>query len=440
MEIHYCAQCGARIAPEDLEAGRATTADGFNFRCERCKLPAGTSLVQAPPAGNRRQSARLASPGSGARRSGTASAASTSREKAVSAKAPAIKARRPLSMPLIGAGVLVLCGLLALAVFALGGSSGVDPDREPASASPRVPSTVSPQLPAPLGPTPPVPPTPAAPVKAAANSETLAQEAFDTLTRFAGLNLDDRAGRIARIQQFLERHGQSQIAPRARVLLNELSKPDNGVRDHTVFIKLNTTVQRTLEQIKTARCAYGPKQEYDAATGETHIYLPYGNNSDLYFGEFRVILEDAHEGRLAELRTPDSGTAALLTYKLQFDKPISACRFRAGGQVELDLEPTCVAGLEYSTDGGQWKPVHEYKGTEITVYKIFGPFIENASVSGLNTQTLFLRYYSRDSANPQATNGKRMWLKLWMTGDPAWGDAATTFFANQSQIWVKEAK
>ena len=45
----------------------------------------------------------------------------------------------------------------------------------------------------------------------------------------------------------------------------------NGV----IEVELGATIQRTWDQVKADNYAYGPKQRYDATTGETHMFLPY---------------------------------------------------------------------------------------------------------------------------------------------------------------------
>ena len=52
--------------------------------------------------------------------------------------------------------------------------------------------------------------------------------------------------------------------------------------DGIVEVRLGATIQRTWDQVKADNYAYGPKQQYDTATGETHIYLPYGDDWKLY--------------------------------------------------------------------------------------------------------------------------------------------------------------
>lgn len=70
---------------------------------------------------------------------------------------------------------------------------------------------------------------------------------------------------------------------------------------------------------------------------------------------------------------------------------------------------------------------------------IIEPLVNQFKATDLNTDTLSLRFYSRDPQNPQASAPGR-WFKVRMSGDPSWGDAATTFFSCQLQAWVTPVK
>jgi hypothetical protein len=102
-----------------------------------------------------------------------------------------------------------------------------------------------------------------------------------------------------------------------------------GAGAAVVEVKLGTTVERTWEQVKAAKFAYGPKQEYVAATGETHIYLPYGKSAQRY-AETRGVLSDPEAGSLALFNSSTGEDDAVLTYKLHFDQRIGTLRFWAG--------------------------------------------------------------------------------------------------------------
>lgn len=200
-----------------------------------------------------------------------------------------------------------------------------------------------------------------------------------------------------------------------------------------VEVKLGATVARTWDQVKADQYAYGPKQEYDAKTEETHVYLPYGKDAKLY-SEVRGTLYDAGNG-LAKFHSADGNTNATLTYKLHFDRPIGSFRYFTGW-AELGLAADTAAGVEYSSDGKVWQTLAEVKGPKNQPVE---PFVNNAKAAGLKTDTLYIRYYTRNPQDPNAGGGGR-WLQMRLSGDPAWGDAATTFFTNQAQIWVKPYK
>ena len=203
-----------------------------------------------------------------------------------------------------------------------------------------------------------------------------------------------------------------------------------------ISVKLGQTVARSIDDVKVANYAYGPKQDADASSGETHIYLPYGNNPKLFSDGIRGTMEDSSPGHVADFHNVDGNSRTELIYKLDFDKPIGAFKFWAGF-AEITTAATSVAGVEYSVDGKEWKPLKEYPKATSGVVE---PFADKVAATGLNTKTLFIRVYARDSANPTSDGGPQMWIKMRTSGDPSWGDASTTFFANQNQVWVTPAK
>jgi len=231
------------------------------------------------------------------------------------------------------------------------------------------------------------------------------------------------------------------FAPLAVILLVQTFVADRplyageGDASGVIEIKVGKTIERTWEQVQADNYAYGPKQDYDAASGETHIYLPYGSNRKLYH-QVRGSLYDPKRGAVAKFHSADGNTNAVLTFRLHFDRPIGGLRF-AANWTELGLAENTVAGVEYSDDGQTWRTIREVKGAEKR-RGIVEPFVHGFKATGLNTRTLYIRYYSRDPKRPQA-HGPGRWLQIWMAGDPSWGDAATTFFARQLQLWVTPA-
>ena len=116
-----------------------------------------------------------------------------------------------------------------------------------------------------------------------------------------------------------------------------------------IEVHVGATVERTWKQIEADKYAYGPKQEFDAASGETHVYLPYGSNAGLY-DEVHGALTDVKADSLAMFHSSTGDNNALLSYKLHFDRRIGTLRFKAGW-IELGLHENTVAGVEYSEDG-----------------------------------------------------------------------------------------
>ena len=68
-----------------------------------------------------------------------------------------------------------------------------------------------------------------------------------------------------------------------------------------VEVRLGVIIERTWEQVQAAKFAYGPKQEFVTASGETHLYLPYGKATELYH-EARGVLTAPSEFLAKEVR------------------------------------------------------------------------------------------------------------------------------------------
>lgn len=206
--------------------------------------------------------------------------------------------------------------------------------------------------------------------------------------------------------------------------------------DGVVLVRVGATVERNLDAVGKDGWTYRPRQNVDGETGETRIYMPYGNAPQLYWAASGVTLTDARPGGSAEIVSTAGDRPAALTYRLQFDKAISGFRCHAG-YAELVMGPESVCGLEYSVDGKGWTTVVEHpEGTSAVV----APLVDAAkAISGLDTKSLFLRFYARRKADPSA-GGAQMYLKLRSTGDPSWGDAERTFFDQQIVVSVRKRK
>jgi hypothetical protein len=198
----------------------------------------------------------------------------------------------------------------------------------------------------------------------------------------------------------------------------------------TIEVRLGKTISRSLDDVRAAGFAYGPKQDVEGS-GETCVYLPYGARFLNYRGVVKGQLTDAGPDSMPEFVSSSGGqTAGQLTYRLDFDRPIKAFRF-AIGYAETVLEPTCSAGVEYSTDEKAWTLAKEIRGES----KVVAPFpAAVTAVDGLDTRTLYLRVFARNSSNPAANSG--MYLKVRLAGNPAWGDSTTTFFTGQARVWL----
>ncbi len=231
----------------------------------------------------------------------------------------------------------------------------------------------------------------------------------------------------------MTRFGRSVKCVLATLVL--LAMPALAETGKTIEVALGKTVARTWEQVKADKYAYGPKQDYDAAKKQTHIYLPYGPKGT-YFEVVGLKLTMPDEtGSPLAMSSPDGNTSGKLVYKCHFDKPISSFRFYAGWS-EWGSGGDAVGGVEYSVDGAKWVTIRENNQS-----KIIEPFCDGKKVfDGLKTQDLYIRCYSRDKNSPESAYGPGRWMKFRMAGDPGWGDIATTFFSTQLQLWVTSAE
>ena len=216
------------------------------------------------------------------------------------------------------------------------------------------------------------------------------------------------------------------------------AKDDKKEEGEGIQIKLGKDISRDWKDVKSDKYAYGPRQDYDSKTKVTHVYLPYGNNVKLY-GEVTGRFTDPEPGKVGTFHSVDGGTNAVLTYKLMFDKPISSFTF-SSGRFEYGLSDGTCAGVEYSIDGNAWRNIREEKGSGALDEQTIGKMVSEFKADNLKTKKLYIRYYSRSLKNPKELWGAGRWIKLWLAGDPEWGDVATTFFIHQPQIWVTAAK
>ena len=170
------------------------------------------------------------------------------------------------------------------------------------------------------------------------------------------------------------------------------------------------------------------------ANKETQIWLPYGNRREAYFDVAGFDLTDPEPMAAPCIISHEATVPAHLTLKFHFDEAISAFRFAAGA---TEFHPkNAVAGVEYSVDGQKWTTVHEISADGNNV-ELVSP---KQKITGLKTQDLYIRVYTRDKDEPDAAKSQGAWLKVRNGGDVAWGDASYTFFQAQWQLWVTPAE
>ncbi|MFA4945830.1 MAG: sialate O-acetylesterase [Lentisphaeria bacterium] len=203
---------------------------------------------------------------------------------------------------------------------------------------------------------------------------------------------------------------------------------------NTLEVALGKSVARSWDDVRATDYVYAPKQEFLPAPRETHLWLPYGNARGLYHEAVGLELTDPEPG--APPAMVSRAAPAHLTLKFHFDRPIASFRFAAGPAEFRPTDAAAVAGVEYSTDGKSWTTLREVSGG--------GNNLELSSAkqktTGLKTQDLYLRIYTRDKANPGSAKADGARLKVRMGGDVAWGDASYTFFQAQWQLWVTPAE
>lgn len=200
-----------------------------------------------------------------------------------------------------------------------------------------------------------------------------------------------------------------------------------------VEVKLGQTIARSWANVEAAGYAYGPKQAFDAKTRETQVWLPYGSHGIYDETAGLSLSEPGSKGTGCPLATTaDGNTSCRLVYKVRFDKPIGTFRLYVGWS-EWGVGGETVGGVEYSVDGQAWKTIRE-----VTAGGIVEPLVKpsDSKVAGLNTCTLYIRFYSRNRHDPAQEKGPGRWMKIRLAGDPGWGDRAETFFNAQPQIWV----
>ncbi|MCW8130292.1 MAG: NPCBM/NEW2 domain-containing protein [Planctomycetota bacterium] len=214
MQILYCDSCGFRIPEKDLTDGRAIRTPEGKVHCEKC-LPGKTAgrssshkMVPAHRASEKTSSIQIQT------------ASGKSAAPAGARPAPAARPGAKSNATAIGIAVGVAIAVLLIALMS-GSSRKPVEEARPAQPAPVPPPAVPPARVNAVRPAPePAPrfvPQPD-PVPAEAAPD---EKAFVLLTRFEGREAGDAAGRVARIEAYLETYKDSILAARARALLAE---------------------------------------------------------------------------------------------------------------------------------------------------------------------------------------------------------------------------
>lgn len=218
------------------------------------------------------------------------------------------------------------------------------------------------------------------------------------------------------------------VQPVANPVLDPLLSPAAEMTGNTLVVDLAKSIERSWDQIKANGYRYGPRQKREP-NGELEIWLPYENDRGLYYEISGMKLTPVAPGAPAALSYDGAGDAGTLVLKLHFSGPIEGFRLFCGS-AETSLDGA-VAGIEFSSDGREWKLLHE-----ITQSGQFSNWIDpkGRKADGLDTRDLYLRAYVRGKvgAVPKGTR-----FKVSMSGDVMWGDASVTFANAQWKLWVR---
>lgn len=251
MEILYCDKCGFRIPEALFTSGEAVKLDNKAY-CGKCKDAATAAAEAAASAQGVSTAAQTAlmpmvkptdRPSAG--RSSDRLAATKRQTQSISKIQTSIlpkaqtarstvqeisssrnqlqnqnqnqRAPTNILLPVGVAGVACLLGL----IFALSGNSKPPQSRSAEVTPSHADKPFVNERPAPRPP-PAVSSNP--PSSNTSSKDREAQNAFSTLLRFEGLKSDDYAGRSKSVEDFLSKYSESDLAPRARVLLYDLQK------------------------------------------------------------------------------------------------------------------------------------------------------------------------------------------------------------------------
>ena len=243
MVIHYCDQCGQRVAEADLQAGRASLSPEGRAFCGKCAASASSS----PPAGVRWRDSQAKPPLA-------AVSAAAPHARPASRKAPEQKPKSIVPVLIGGLVVLVAVGVVLGIVLARPGQtalpekakkdegsvpsrkSAVPPAKAPAKTTfTPTPSASSPAPSSPAATASPAPPPP--PVESGRGEAKTAEESYDPRSEvgnsllmqaqaFLKANPDDVWGYRDKLEHLKENYKGTKAGAEAVRLLSELKLPE----------------------------------------------------------------------------------------------------------------------------------------------------------------------------------------------------------------------
>ncbi len=198
-----------------------------------------------------------------------------------------------------------------------------------------------------------------------------------------------------------------------------------AMTSNTINITTGVDITRTWSDIQAANYAYGAKQSYDAAANKTKIWLPYGNIQGVYYAMQNVYVQNqtgTGYGMVSSNSTTTGlATDSLFSMKFHFDKAISAFDFASGPgffQISPDGTDTIVGQCLYSIDGTTW---NSFYSTTQNVSS--NNALISTTISGLNTQDLYIAVSVTNQTNPADTYGGKKFWQIRNIGANNWGES-----------------
>jgi formylglycine-generating enzyme required for sulfatase activity len=244
-KFYFCETCGKRITDIDIDRGAGRDKKLKGVYCKACAVGVMTvefDAIKGPehstPAtpASRREASESPKKGSAvgiapaSRPAGNASDRPNVRASAQQNKQPRSSARNAIPPVAIAIGVAAIVGLVVLvAAFSSSNdhkervaSKVADaPAKDSSRQSPLPSAPKELPVPAPVAPRPDVPPPEAAQKP---DPEVAAKADYNQLVKFEGLTEENIEGRMASVEAFLAKHGDSVYADPARALLSALKK------------------------------------------------------------------------------------------------------------------------------------------------------------------------------------------------------------------------